>query len=273
MKRTSCSLLSFLTLGWFFQKCSAQFGAEFPVGCNETQAVLCEQQFLECRLFRGPADDPTTMCECGQEFYGDCIRRAGCQFHIEFDPLGNNEIYEKKCVNHLVKYNCDDTLICGLNCASERNINLTTSKIIPFNNYGSKSLRLRFCDRIVHSTRYEKYATILPVPCETMNDFLICIRWIPPFTFLPVAIPSNTTYMEIDSCSDENQQCEEKPQRVYGNKNLFPSSFNVAQTNVSVCKTDGKRNREREREREMQRRKDRERTRETERERKWQRQR
>jgi hypothetical protein len=243
MQRTSSTILLPLVLALFTIKCSAQFGAEFPLGCNETQAILCEQQFLECRLFRGPADDPATMCLCGQEFYGNCIRQAGCQFHIEFDPLGKNEIYEKKCVDHLIKYDCEDTLICGLNCASETNINTSIAKIIPFNNYGIKSLRLRFCDRIVHPNRLERYATVVPVPCETMNDFLICVRWIPPLTFLPVAIPSNTTYIEIDSCSEEDKSCDEKPQRLYGNRNIFPSAFNVQQTNVSICKTDGKKRR------------------------------
>jgi hypothetical protein len=230
----------FCHLFLYFSVSFGQFGGEFPPGCNETYAKICEQEFLECRLFRGPADDPPTMCECGKEFYGDCIRRAGCEFHVEFDPLGKNEIYEKKCVDHVVKYDCEDTLMCGLNCASGGTINSTTAKIIPFNNYGATYLRLRFCDRIVHPSRLAKYSTVVPVPCEELSDFLVCVRWIPPLTFIPVAIPANTTYMEIDYCEEDYcHETDPKPARVYGNKDLFPSSFNVAQTNVSVCKTDG----------------------------------
>lgn len=239
MKRLS--FLSLIFSSFFINSSLSQFGGEFPPGCNETYAKICEQEFLECRLFRGPADDPPTMCSCGQEFYGDCLRRAGCEFNLEFDPLGNNEIYIKKCVDHVVKYDCQDTLMCGLNCASVGNIpNDTIAKIIPFNNYGATYLRLRFCDRIVHPSRLSKYSRVEPVPCEKLTDFLICIRWIPPLTFIPVAIPANTTYMEIDYCQkDFCYETDPKPARVYGNKVLFPSAFNVAQTNVSVCKTDG----------------------------------
>lgn len=238
-------LFYFFLFSSYFLLINSQFGSLYPPGCNKTKARICEQNFLECRLFRGPADDPTTMCQCGQEFYGSCIRLAGCEFHKEFDPLGSGEIYEKKCVDHIVKYNCDDTLICGLNCATETTINRTISKIIPFNNYGDTYLRLRFCDKTIHKTRLQKYSNIQPIPCDKMSDFKICTRWIPPFTFIPVALPSNTTYMEIDYCEEYlngTKYChstDPKPARVYGNAKLFPSSFNVAQTNVSICSTDG----------------------------------
>lgn len=29
----------------------------------------------------------------------------------------------------------------------------------------------------------------------------VCSRWIPPGTFVPVALPIDTTYVEVDSCT------------------------------------------------------------------------
>jgi hypothetical protein len=165
----------------------------------------------------------------------------------EFDKLGNNEVYLKKCVDHVVKYDCPSTLMCAVNCASEGAINATTAKIMPFNNYGDQHLRLRFCAQKLHVNQLEKYSTVVSLACSGMSDFLVCERWIPPFTFTTVSIPSTTTYMEIDYC-DVNPNdpldrfCHETdpaPDRLYGSSVLFPSTFNVAQTSVSVCSTDG----------------------------------
>lgn len=145
-----------------------------------------------------------------------------------------------------MKYDCPDTLMCAINCASEKRINRTTSKVIPFNNYGKYSLRIRICDFTVHPQKLERYANVEPVPCKQLSDFKICTRWIPPLTFIPVAIPSNATYIEVDNCEtlpDGSEFChmttEPLPVRVYGNERIFASQFNVAQSNVSICKTDG----------------------------------
>jgi hypothetical protein len=186
------------------------------------------------------------MCACGEEFYGKCIRAAGCEMHKELDPLGNGDIYAKKCVDHIVKYDCPSTLMCSVNCATEGSIDLTTSKIIPFNNYGLYSLRVRICSRKVHSQKLSRYSQVVPQACEKMSDFQICTRWIPGLTFVPVAIPQSTTYLEIDYCDvseDGNTRfchvTEPSPSRVYGSQYIFPSTFDVPQTNVSICKTNG----------------------------------
>ena len=44
----------------------AQFGGEFPPECDLVAAARCEYDFLQCRLFTGPADDAVTMCICGE---------------------------------------------------------------------------------------------------------------------------------------------------------------------------------------------------------------
>jgi len=166
--------------------------------------------------------------------------------HREFDKLGKNEVYLKKCADHVVKYNCPSTLMCAVNCASEGKIDASTAKIMPFNNYGDRALRLRFCDQKLHVNQLKKYSTVVSLACKDMSDFLVCERWIPPFTYTTVSIPSQTTYIEIDYCDvnpyDDNDRFCHKvnppPTRLYGSSVLFPSTFDVPQTNVSVCKTD-----------------------------------
>lgn len=137
--------------------------------------------------------------------------------------------------------------MCSINCASEAAINADNSKIIPFNNYGEYNLRIRICDYKVHPEKLERYGNVIPVPCQELSDFKICSRWVPSLTFIPVAIPSNTTYIEVDSCEtlpDGSDYCHTTtaplPTRVYGNERLFANQYNVAQSNVSICQTDGK---------------------------------
>jgi hypothetical protein len=145
--------------------------------------------------------------------------------------------------------NCPDPLICATNCASDTSIDTNQMKIIPFNNYGESYLRIRTCLYKVHAQRLDRYATIQQGACSSLSDFEVCTRLIPPQTFVPVALPINTTYIEIDSCEvirgagsyNQTYNCnQDNPTRIYGNQYLFPRSFDVAQTNNSVCTTDGK---------------------------------
>lgn len=213
--------------------------------CDEEAAIQCEYEFLQCRLFTGPADDAATMCACGENFYGKCIRAAGCEMNQEFDPLGKKEIYTKKCIDHIMKYNCPSTLMCSINCESDEAINKTNSRIIPFNNYGATALRIRICSRKIHSNKLSKYSQVTPQACESLSDFLVCQRWVPPLSFIPVAIPAVTTYLEIDYCAPRKTgglECETNgaaPSRVYGSDAIFPATFDVAQTAVSICSTNG----------------------------------
>lgn len=223
----------------------AQFGGLFPPPCDIVAAAKCEYDFLQCRLFSGPADDPATMCNCGEVFFGQCLRTAGCMFGRELDRLSAHDVYNKICINNMMKYDCPSTLSCATNCASETFINASEAKIIPFNNYGKYNLRIRICDRIVHKEKLERYANVQPIPCKDISDFKICGRWIPSLVFTLVAIPKNTTYIEVDNCeelSDGTFDChtttEPLPTRVYGNQYIFASQFNVAQSNISICKTD-----------------------------------
>lgn len=227
---------------------SAGYRGEYPPGCDTAAALQCEYDFLLCKLFNGPANDATTLCNCATEFYGSCIRKAGCETSREVGALTNHEIYMKVCIDFIMENNCPNSLICSINCASDGNIDLATTKIIPFNNYGQHYLRVKSCQFKVHDVRLARYSMVDQVACNTMNDYEVCSRFIPPATFIPVALPIDTTYIEIDSCintpsANSNYTClktDPAPARVYGNRFLFPTSYDVAQTSLSVCTTDGK---------------------------------
>jgi hypothetical protein len=155
----------------------------------------------------------------------------------------------KTCVDFIIENNCPNSLMCGINCASDTVIDTSVMKIIPFNNYGTNYLRIRTCLYKVHQQRLERYSTIVQGACKSLTDFEVCSRLIPSMTFVPVALPINTTYIEIDQCVvtgglgtyNQTYACDSKnPSRVYGNQYIFPRSFDVPQTNVSVCSTDSK---------------------------------
>lgn len=226
--------------------CSSQAmyeGQEFPPGCDKDAAQICEYELLQCQLFTGPSDDPATMCACASTFYGDCLRRAGCETARQVGALTQHEVYMKVCVDTIMKYDCPDTTMCSINCASETLVQ-PSDNIIPFNNYGEYYLRMKFCRRIVDPIRKKRYGVVDAGDCKTLSDYQICTRWIPPLTFVPVAIPSDTTFAEIDSCRHNDttgeSYClnEPKPARVYGNQIIWPRSYDVAQTEVSICSTD-----------------------------------
>ena len=243
-----CAMLVALFLGVTVAQYANQRGpfdtssSGMQLGCNTTLAKDCELQLLSCRLFSGPANDEATMCRCGEDFFGKCLRNAGCEMHEEVNPPG--QLYFDKCVDHIMRYDCNppDALMCAVNCASPGTIDVDKSMIVIFNNYGEYYLRIRICKNIVHPLRFDNYSIVDPIPCNE-DTFKTCGRWIPPQTFTPVALPSETTYIEIDSClitPEGTQLCidSEKPVRVYGNSQLFPEKYDVPKGPASVCSSD-----------------------------------
>ncbi len=213
---------------------------EWPSGCDVDAARQCEYDFLTCRLFSGPVDDPPTLCKCGEDFYGSCLRSAGCVIHQEVGALSLGELYLKKCVDHIIKYDCEDTMMCGINCATANNVDRAVSKIIPFNNYGKYYLRVRICKGIANEQRLQRYALMETGACKELVDFDVCARWIPPFSYVPVALPVDATYIEVDSCeiNDEGEyMCHDEwePQMIFGNSYMFPRTFDIPKTTESEC--------------------------------------
>lgn len=173
------------------------------------------------------------------------IYRHQCETANEVGPLTLHQIYMKTCVDFIMENDCPDPLICSINCASDTNIDKSTTKIIPFNNYGQYYLRIKTCLSKVHEQRLERYSVIQQDSCKSIDEFEVCSRWIPPSTFVPVALPIDTTYIEIDSCEIIGNGTYSCPSslistKVYGNRFLFPESYDVAQTASSICTTDSK---------------------------------
>jgi hypothetical protein len=217
----------------------------YPPGCDTNAAQQCEYNLLNCQLFSGPANDPVSACKCGRTYYGECLRLAGCSFANEVGALTQHQIYTKTCVDFIVKYNCPDTLICAVNCASSTQIDKKTAKIIPFNNYGKYFLRVRICRKKLNDPRFAQYAMVQTGYCSDISDYQVCNRYIPPNTYTPLAIPFDTTYVDVDSCiplSDGTYYCfgagEFGPQRIFGNEVIWPTSSAVKKTNASICSTD-----------------------------------
>ena len=115
------------------------------------------------------------MCRCGEVFFGQCIRAAGCQTHMEVSPILKQDIYLKQCIDLILKYDCPNpSVMCAVNCATDGSINPDTSLIIPFNNYGQYFLRIRLCNRKVHSKTLQRYSTV-----DTGNSRILVILILP----------------------------------------------------------------------------------------------
>jgi hypothetical protein len=149
----------------------------------------------------------------------------------------------KKCVDHIIKFDCEDTTMCSVNCATEGKVDLENVKIMPFNNYGKYFLRIRICDRVVHEQRIHSYSLVDVVSCKELEDFVSCNRFIPPGTYVPVVIPADTIYMEVDSCVKDpykgTYECGVVPKvMLFGNKYNFPRTYDVPKSADSQCNSD-----------------------------------
>ena len=165
---------------------------------------------------------------------------AGCETAPQVGPFTNHDIYHRTCIDVIMANNCPDSTICAINCASNGPINATTSHILPINNYGNYYLRIRLCMDTVHPQSLKRFSTVNIVFCEAISDFTVCSRFIPPHSFIPVAIPKSVSSIVIDSCEIINgtyacHNSDPAPQRLYGNKFMFPSTYDVPVPDGSSC--------------------------------------
>lgn len=66
------------------------FIGEFPTLCDPVKATKCEHDYLICKQFDGPANDPETTCYCGSIFYGECINDAQVSINSSMSTSGVN---------------------------------------------------------------------------------------------------------------------------------------------------------------------------------------
>jgi hypothetical protein len=124
----------------------------------------------------------------------------GCETANQVGPFTKHENYLKTCVDLIMEFNCPDTTICALNCASNEYIDHSLTHMLPINNYGSFHLRIRLCMATVHPQKLNRYSMVNTVFCKEASQFTTCSRFIPPHSFIPIAIPINATSIEVDSC-------------------------------------------------------------------------
>jgi len=190
----------------------------------------------------GPAGEGARelACECADDFYGICARRAGCA-----------SVLMTQCIDTLQEIGCSDSSVCGSNCASNGAIDLDLARVVPVNNYSLNYLKFSVCFARHNEESLDRFGLVLmnrcsPRPGSNEEPFLLCPYWIPPETFTALAIPLNASYVRMEYCvyNDQDEEphyhCLDNPQPIdfYGTEVFFPSSIDVAAAQAPFCAND-----------------------------------
>lgn len=65
---------------------------EYPPGCDPISAQHCEDDYLNCILYNGPANDAATICSCSTTFYSSCLPLAGEILNENIPTLSDYQI-------------------------------------------------------------------------------------------------------------------------------------------------------------------------------------
>jgi hypothetical protein len=166
-----------------------------PRSCDAADELACEQDYMRCLLYEGPANDRVAACYCAGQFYGKCLRAAGCAA----------KQYQNCWKEHQMQ-DCDDMTVCGSNCVGDGNgLDLSDTRILPINNFARNFLRFSVCDLGVDEDVLERFEVVRMKRCADpgpgvldQDAFTICPYWIPPSTFTALAIPKTSTYIRLE---------------------------------------------------------------------------
>ena len=166
-----------------------------PRSCDGTEELACEQAYMRCLLYEGPANDADAACYCAGQFYGKCLRAAGCAAKRYGD-----------CWKEHFAQNCADMSVCGSNCVGDGNsLDLQDGRILPINNFAANFLRFSVCNLGVDEDVLERFEVVRMKRCaepgpgvEAKDAFKICPYWIPPSTYTALVIPKNSTYIRLE---------------------------------------------------------------------------
>merc|ERR1719446_1384981 len=87
-----------------------------PRSCDGTEELACEQAYMRCLLYEGPANDADAACYCA-------------------------------CWKEHFAQNCADMSVCGSNCVGDGNsLDLQDGRILPINNFAANFLRFSVCN-------------------------------------------------------------------------------------------------------------------------------
>jgi len=255
---TSCDSVSYddleIPTGWSSDKSP---NARKPRTCSPASEMICESEYMSCQLYAGPANNEDTACTCAGQFYGICLREAGCAAKRYGD-----------CVDVHMDNDCADMSVCGSNCVGNGNaLDLSDARILPVNNFAANYLRLSTCDLGLDEGSYQNFELVRMQRCREPGPgvgpdqaYHICPYWIPPSTFTAVAIPNNSTMLRVEyanlvpvpslSFSSARQANatlasgedyvanvlrSPAPLEYYGTSSLWPSSVDVAWSETNYC--------------------------------------
>ncbi|KAJ8606628.1 hypothetical protein CTAYLR_008386 [Chrysophaeum taylorii] len=196
--------------------------------CRRQELIRCRDEYEKCmRESGGPAGEgyPALMCACSDQYYGICVRRAGCAAALM-----------SECVDTLEKWGCEDSSVCGLNCMGNNDnnnlIDEDAAHMLSVNNYGHNFLRFTVCFRKHDERSLDHFSMILMERCSG-DLFQECPYWVPPETTTAIAISRNVSMLRMEFCvyssSDNDYRClsEPRPREFYGTEVLFPDSVDV----------------------------------------------
>ena len=74
--------------------------------CNKVELTICKEDYDLC-IREVPVGDgySEAVCDCADEYYGVCSRRAGCASSLM-----------TQCIDEMYRWKCADSSICGSNC-------------------------------------------------------------------------------------------------------------------------------------------------------------
>lgn len=203
--------------------------------CQDREVAACREAYDKC-LISGPVGDGyrELACACADEYYGVCIREAGCAAKLMTE-----------CVDVLTKGHCDDSSVCGSDCTGDS----TKTRIVPVNNYSPNYLRFSACFLRYNDRSLQKFGLLHMDRCDDTNLFFECPYWIPPHTYTALAIATNVTYLRMHACSVSSSGEDDDPALAdytchdqsavdyYGTEIWFPPSIDVALTD-GFCSAD-----------------------------------
>lgn len=201
--------------------------------CNKVELTICKEEYDLC-IREVPVGDgySEAVCDCADEYYGVCSRRAGCASSLM-----------TQCIDEMYRWKCADSSICGSNCVDQGNEQIPPgSHVLPVNNFGQNALRFSVCFRSFNERSLNRYGMVVMEQCQA-HDFHLCPYWVPPQTFTAIAIQRNATYLKMEFCvigDDDYYSCldDPAPREYFGTETHWPSAIDVEFQTAPYCADD-----------------------------------
>ena len=199
--------------------------------CFKSKATRCRKDYEQCLLHTGPAMHQPTLCRCQAEYYGVCLREAGCAAD-----------YMLECIDMQRKSDCEDMSVCGSSCVGAANDLVPDSAVVlPVNNFGQNFLRFTVCEKTYNKRSFARHSVVKMERCDE-STFQECPYWIPPNTYTALAISSNASYLRMEYCvlTDDTYGCVQnpRPREFYGTPIHWPSTIDVNFAESTFCRYD-----------------------------------